>query len=825
MNAPSERALGNSSRQFAKRFPVGEDSNTAAEINDAGVEEQGSQPHAGPSFASLSLRINSVNSRLMISTQHETEMQDEQSHDDGNEEPDGNEDSESDEKHESSPKTDDDPSSPLLDSSIKVFGPRENRFETSERYSWPAWLESAQAIEDDDAIFTKGSYEDWGNTCLTIQPKEDYGTNPDIIDGLCVMCRWILDHLRLVFNHLELDIPNFTDTMNIKHWSTSLLLVQAANKGCGLCDMLVSACKPEPPSSAGEWHIRTKLHYGHSEGLSLSVEWDPEDEEYHTELDLFPVDATKSDVQEAIGSPELDVALHWLYECERKHTFCKRRGGNFKLPSRLLEIQPGSIRLRAVFDNRSNTKYATLSHCWGPSGVNFKLTKASLANFQDNIRQDFLPKTFQDAILITRILGIQYLWIDSLCIIQDDPEDWLKESVTMSEVYGNSYVNIAASWAENSNGGCFYSHDAKVKRLQVNAKVRKDEKVYFQTLEVVPTDMVRKSISRSVLASRGWVLQERLLSPRTLHFTDSQLFWECDTQLACESFPNGIPVLAARSDEHIEKGNLPDQWDRIVLKYTDCRLTQRRDVLVALSGIIRKLQEHRRDICFAGIWRQDPKSQLLWRRQSPFVEEVQGLYTAPTWSWAASPGQVRPLLSRSVSLAYQWAVEILDMEVISIGKDHLGELCGGSLSIACRSLLQAKVLFQLQVDRDNDFKVVGFELTNRAQSACTAFWDTMKSNYLDIFLLPFHYQPEHRVLGLILVPAGTSGCKYRRVGCFGGEFYPFQLGKSHDFEQYGFENPVDLKDVIEDTRYTPEGEAFASVITHGDEQWGVINII
>jgi hypothetical protein len=261
-------------------------------MNDAGIEEQGFQPHAGPSFASRSLHINSVKSRLIVSTQHETEMQDEQSHDDGNEESNGNEHSESDEEHESSPKTDNDPSSPLLDSGMKDFGPGEDRVETSERYSWQAWLESTQVIDDGNAIFTTGNYEDWGNTCLVTQPKEDYGTNPDIIHGFCVKCRWILDHLRLFFNHFELDRPNYVDCINIKHWSTRSLLVQAANKGCGLCEMMASACEPELPSSANEWHIRTKLNYGHCSGLLLAIEWHLEGETCYTELDLFPVDAT-----------------------------------------------------------------------------------------------------------------------------------------------------------------------------------------------------------------------------------------------------------------------------------------------------------------------------------------------------------------------------------------------------------------------------------------------------------------------------------------------------------------------------------------------------
>ncbi|KAF8855434.1 HET-domain-containing protein [Acephala macrosclerotiorum] len=119
----------------------------------------------------------------------------------------------------------------------------------------------------------------------------------------------------------------------------------------------------------------------------------------------------------------VDLATQWLSDCDKGHNFCRSAIWNPKLPSKLLEIKPDSIGLRDTSGIPNQTKYATLSHCWGPNSVDFKLMKDSLVDFQTSIRQEWLLKTFQDAISIARRLVLEYLWIDSLCILQDDLED------------------------------------------------------------------------------------------------------------------------------------------------------------------------------------------------------------------------------------------------------------------------------------------------------------------------------------------------------------------------------------------------------------------
>ena len=154
-----------------------------------------------------------------------------------------------------------------------------------------------------------------------------------------------------------------------------------------------------------------------------------------------------------------------------------------------------------------------------------------------NIPWNQLSKTFQDAITITRKLGIQYIWIDSLCIVQDDKEDWRAESSKMDSVYGNSYLTINASYAKDGSEGCL-CHTKALETPGTRIPLSDGDlslpciyvDVPFPHLEVWGYDVTE----RSSLDHRAWALQERLLSPRTLHCTSSELVWECYCSIRCQ---------------------------------------------------------------------------------------------------------------------------------------------------------------------------------------------------------------------------------------------------------------------------------------------------
>jgi hypothetical protein len=212
----------------------------------------------------------------------------------------------------------------------------------------------------------------------------------------------------------------------------------------------------------------------------------------------------------------LPHAQRWLKECCEAHFQCKSSLDK-QIPTRLVSTEKSSIRLvEADFGDRP--EYATLSHCWGK--IKFLMLKRrNHKALKNHIPLEKLPQTFKDAIEIARELGFAYIWIDSLCIIQDDREDWKRESALMSDVYGRSGLNIAASGAVDGRSGCFFKlPENRICQVQV----KQGNQVC--TYKCVTWFMYNDCLSNMPLMNRGWALQERLLPPRTLHFTLTEVF-------------------------------------------------------------------------------------------------------------------------------------------------------------------------------------------------------------------------------------------------------------------------------------------------------------
>jgi hypothetical protein len=189
-----------------------------------------------------------------------------------------------------------------------------------------------------------------------------------------------------------------------------------------------------------------------------------------------------------------------------------------------------------------------LSHCWGlkPQLIT---TKKTLSDYEKEVSWGVLPATFRDAITVSRRLGIRYIWIDSLCIIQDSPADWARESAKMADIYANSYLTIAAASSKDGAGG-LYLEDQRQKGVSLTGTtslgstytVRVQYSIPAHTLvdDATPKGVIQHpiSVSSSIndiggtrevfpLLTRGWVFQERLLSPRFLQFGRHELLWDC----------------------------------------------------------------------------------------------------------------------------------------------------------------------------------------------------------------------------------------------------------------------------------------------------------
>jgi hypothetical protein len=215
----------------------------------------------------------------------------------------------------------------------------------------------------------------------------------------------------------------------------------------------------------------------------------------------------------------------WLNRCCTSHDHCTSQ--EKFLPTRLVDVHDEHPRLVLGAQLDDVPRYATLSHCWGPPGSpSFStLREENLEEFQSKIPGEALSKTYLESFFICRNLGLRYIWIDSLCVIQDskDGEDWKNEAAKMTHVYEGSFINIAASGASDGSVGCFFDRKPSW-RCQVELVTSNDETSFYECYYEPPLPRLGQITDGMPLHKRGWVIQERLLSPRTLLFTSRQVF-------------------------------------------------------------------------------------------------------------------------------------------------------------------------------------------------------------------------------------------------------------------------------------------------------------
>lgn len=233
------------------------------------------------------------------------------------------------------------------------------------------------------------------------------------------------------------------------------------------------------------------------------------------------------------GSPaQLTLLRKWLEDCDKNHE-CKpaeSEPDKSRMPRRLIDVGSESKpTLRLVDTGKTRAKYIALSHCWGnvPQGSSFCTYQYNIEERKEGIDFDKLPRTFQDAVRMTRGLGIQYLWVDSICIIQKDMADWGAHAGGMENIFSSAYCTLAASSAKSYADG-FLGHRDDRPCVTVQ---KKGGTLYFCKC----IDNFRRDVEEAVLNKRGWVLQERVLSRRTIHFTSNQIYWECGKGVHCET--------------------------------------------------------------------------------------------------------------------------------------------------------------------------------------------------------------------------------------------------------------------------------------------------
>ncbi|KAF4470972.1 hypothetical protein FALBO_2113 [Fusarium albosuccineum] len=300
------------------------------------------------------------------------------------------------------------------------------------------------------------------------------------------------------------------------------------------------------------------------------------------------------------------LAKSWLDRCQQDHPLCRESRNPTFCPTRLVEIVD-SKTVRVIESGITNPSgpYAAFSHCWGRAKT-LKLLEENKGTLETSIEITELPQSYKEALDVASRFGIKYIWIDSLCIIQNNVDDWRAEAATMKDVYNNALLTIAASAAAENSEASFLQRDPLIiQHLRVTPEWDDVPDVPYL---IASMDAYNEQVESSPLRRRSWVLQESFLSARTLSLSSSQLWWECREALFCEAWPNGVPDrIRVRGPEEIETNPQTsvyhDRWCRLVEKYTKCGLTVLSDKMVAIGGLAGYFQPRFQDDEYvAGLW-------------------------------------------------------------------------------------------------------------------------------------------------------------------------------------------------------------------------------
>ncbi|KAK6844272.1 hypothetical protein PG995_014382 [Apiospora arundinis] len=514
-------------------------------------------------------------------------------------------------------------------------------------------------------------------------------------------------------------------------------------------------------------------------------------------LDILPCDTSSND--------SLVWAKEQIKSCLSEHN-CSSDTRRSSLPTRVLDLfaQGGQGMIKLLITNQQRAPYTCLSHCWGNTGRMTKTTTDNLKSRLEGINIADLPRTFRDAVDITRRLGIQYLWIDSLCIIQDCDQDWRSEARRMADIYEGSYVTIAATDSADGDGGCYrHLEEARCSAISVTGDGGKRIDIYSrQPHQHFNISLETAKSSRSVvspLLKRCWVFQERLLSPRVLHFCSRELLFECRAGNKCQcgerEFESGLKETFAQllvGDAALDSHQTARGWWAITRQYSQLQLTFRKDVLLALSGIARRIGDTRpADEYLAGIWKSTLPYSLLWYVQDENLDKTAdsnayrtpGLHI-PSWSWASANGRIRWELPGPHW--NQHLVEVKNAQCTTDTGDGYGQIRRSSLRLTGPTLFSilTRKPSKLGFGDGQESGILSWylpELSEITKSSSYSFYPdhgvtTEQASPISVLCLWF--KPN-----VMLVLKGAAGGKFERIGLLRQVYYDYKALATHELRQ------------------------------------------
>lgn len=479
-------------------------------------------------------------------------------------------------------------------------------------------------------------------------------------------------------------------------------------------------------------------------------------------------------------------------------------------PRRLIRLAAEGLPAQLV-DNLREYKYpyAALSYCWGAEGTFMTVDDTvqetleiapldhtlTLAEAKREIPFDKLPSTLKDVFILAKEIGFKHLWVDAICIVQGNPEEWEDESRRMGNIYSNAQLVISATRSENVQQGLFLPRSAPSIAQDVISPGGVMSARRNLNHEIMTSCRTRSdrwweaNINKTFpLLGRGWGFQERLLAARTVHFTPTELVWECLTTRMCEcgimdnnlNGPTNNMFAAFRLflSLPLSDRSTRQMWREIVWSYSVRRLTKIEDKLPALSGIASRVQQKTGDIYVAGLWKRSLPFDLLWRRDQSGA--LRAAKREPTWSWTSVDGAVtwpvsteiqpeQPLKFITSTTFFEHSskgVEVCEVGCSSDGQNPYGEVKSGYVKLKTR-------LASVRVEPIADEYWVEYYTTKWAlrvdQSKLAPFWpdidlEGQQGRLYVLEVIKFAEGPGTWEEALVVRLRGTSSSEYERVG-------------------------------------------------------------
>lgn len=414
--------------------------------------------------------------------------------------------------------------------------------------------------------------------------------------------------------------------------------------------------------------------------LSIEVPFEVFSEELdpvtkHLNIHRRPLD------ERSLSAANVEKIKEWLNECDEEHEKCQEsllqsNDSTISLhPTRLIDVgdtsRPPKLVETSLFRNYGRNgeilaRYIAFSYCWGSSGHSSSLlrtTRDSLASRLQSIPINTMPQAFRDAVAICRELQIPFLWIDSLCIIQDDIRDWEIESSKMANIFSNAYLTVIAAAGSSCNDSFLHREPNQAYCVFPFKSDKHPELDGYYRLRHRPgikwwgSDKMA-AISGCRWIERGWTFQEERLARRVLMFGVNKFFFDCRSFEMAEDTsmrrlrPPWLEVLnvsfnsPGQETEPAEnealwryKRMLLEQWWTICNHYSRRELSFDADKLPALSGMASKIAKNIESKYLAGMWESHLKHDLFWQANDKVRKPAK--YRAPSWSWAAVDVEVR----------------------------------------------------------------------------------------------------------------------------------------------------------------------------------------